>query len=324
MLERLSGAIGLQPTFGGTTMQRSARLVSFLFLLAFAAKASAGEAAAPSEPKAAPAAKAAPAPAPATPAAPAPPREAFPYNGEVTGTRVYVRAGDGINYTILTVAGPHDRVRVKTRRFDWLGIDVPRTCTVWVHKGMLSAQPDGKTATVTRDRVNVRARALATSNVMGQLPEGATVAIVDTDGEWVGIEPPPQATAWVHHKYVRKTSGAALPRVATPARPVPKDALSMGRSLALLRDARMIYEAELKRPAAQRDFTTVLAAYQKVAEKSANEGLARRAESARQRLLKIVDLHKVLQAARKPIREFDDKYKKLEAEYKRKAGLPNE
>ncbi len=273
------------------------RLVATLSVAALA-----GAAAAPPAPKAAPAA-----------------REAFPYMGKVTGDRVYIRAGDGIAYTILTVAGPGDRVRVRTRRFDWLAIAVPGTCTLWVHKSLLEAQPDGKTAAVTGSRVNIRSRPKPTSDVMGQLAKGSRVRLVDSDGDWIGIQPPPQATAWIHRKYVRKTS-EAVP-TTPPPRVAPKDGFHSVRAYAILRDAQMIYNAELKKPPKERDFIDVLSAYQKVAEKCTDDVLARRVERARQRLLKIVDLHKALQAAREPIERFEKKYEKLEAEYKKRAAI---
>ncbi len=241
--------------------------------------------------------------------------QAYPYAGKVTGERVYVRAGDGINYTVLTVVGPGDTVRVKERRFDWLGIAVPETCTVWVHKSLLRARADGQTATVIGDRVNVRARPKASANVMGQLPEGATVNVVDSDGDWIGIAPTRHATAWIHRRFVRKTGPAS----AVASRRPPAGGAQDSKARAMFRDARTLYNAELKKPPKERDFTDVLAAYQEVAQKAGDPALARQAERARQRVLKIMDLHKTLQAASEPLDRFEEKYDKLEKEYKERA-----
>ena len=238
-----------------------------------------------------------------------------PFEGEITGDRVYIRAGDGINYTVLTVANRGQRVKVLGQRFEWYKIAVPPNCTVWVHKSLLETSPDGKEATVVRDRVNIRARPSLRSDVMGQLPRGAKLKVVDRDGEWVGVAPPPQAAAWVHCNYVRK---ATEPPPAE-AQPKPPKGLSSEQAIALLQAAAKKYEAELAKPPDKRDFSEVLAAYQKVATDCNDEALARRAERARQRLLKIRDLHEALRAARQPLEEFDQKYKKLEQEYLRRA-----
>jgi len=239
-----------------------------------------------------------------------------PFVGEVTGDRVYVRAGDGINYTVLTVANRGDKVKVLGQRFEWYKITVPQNCTVWVHKSLLETSPDGKEATVTRDRVNIRARPSLRSDVMGQLPRGAGLKVVDRDGEWVGVAPPPQAAAWVHAKFVKKA-----PEQATTAKPPaekPKG-LSSEQAQALLEAAEKAYKAELAKEPDKRDFSGVLATYQKVATECGDAAVARRAERARQRLLKIRDLHEALRAARQPLKEFERKYKKLEEEYLRRA-----
>ncbi|MFW6163385.1 MAG: SH3 domain-containing protein [Planctomycetota bacterium] len=246
-----------------------------------------------------------------------------PYIGAVTGDRVYIRGGDGINYTVLTVADQGDRVRVRDKRFQWLAIDVPDHCTVWVHKTMLDVSPDGKEATLARDRVNVRARPGLKGDILGQLPQGAAVKIVDRDGDWAGIAPPPQARAWVHGKYVRKVADAgAAPKPTTRA--PAEGGLDRAAGLALLGEARKAYAAELAKKPDERDFSDVLSAYKKIAAKCRDQTIARRAEQARQRLLKIVDLHETLRGLREPLDQFEAKYKKLEEEYERRAKPPED
>jgi len=274
-----------------------------------------------------------------------------PFVGEVTATHVRIRAGGNVNYTILSVAEKGQRVQVRERREGWLGIAVPEKCTVWVSKSLLTLDPDGKQATVAKDRVNIRARANATSDVVGQLLEGAKVRIVDTDGDWCGIAAPPQAMAWIDGHYVRKVEGAVPtepasiqtqepvkePGKETVKEPVkegvkeatqeavPTKTVELSEASALLRKAQERYAAELAKPPKDRDFGEVLAMYQKVASECGDAAVARHAEAARQRLLKIVDIHQALQAAREPIEQFEKKYNTLEEEFKRKVeGTPKE
>jgi len=241
-----------------------------------------------------------------------------PYIGEVTKARSYIRAGDGINYTVLRIAEAGERVEVTGQRFEWLKVAVPEKCTVWVYKSMLSVDLGGKEATVARDRVNVRARPSLQGDIMGQLEKGTRLKVVDEDGEWVGVAPPGCAAAWVHKDCVRKVEEAAVAK--PPAKEEKKgEGMEADAASALLRKAQELYQAELAKPADQRNFDEALAAYQKVASQSEDPEVASRAERARQRLLKIVDIHNALRAAREPLEQFDKKYKDLEAEYKRRA-----
>ncbi len=143
------------------------------------------------------------------------------------------------------------------------------------------------------------------------------MTVVDADGDWVGIAPPPQASAWIHSQHVRKI-GEAGAAPAAKGQP-PKPAMLRGAAAEALRKAQELYQAELAKPADKRSFDDVLAAYQKVATQSEDPAAAAAAERARQRLLKIVDLHNALRAAREPLEEFDKKYKDLEQEYRKRA-----
>jgi len=239
-----------------------------------------------------------------------------PFVAEVTGESVYIRAGDGINYTVLAVAEKGDRFEVKGERFGWLRVAVPETCTLWVSNKLLTPDADGKQAVVVGDRVNIRARANPKADVMGQLARGARVSLVDEDGEWRGIAPPDAVSAWVHSRFVRKATGPAAKR--PPDEKAGPEAAS-GAATALLKKAQELFAAELAKAPDQRDFGGALAAYQRVAATCKGTAAASRAEQARQRLLKIVDLHEALKGARQSLDQFDTKYKNLEAEYRRRA-----
>jgi hypothetical protein len=185
---------------------------------------------------------------------------------------------------------------------------------------MLSVEAEGKQATVIKDRVNLRARPGLTpdATVLGQLDKGTRLSVVDADGDWVGVSPPAQAMAWIHSQHVRKVGEGGTAPVAKEVTPRPP-VLARGAAAEALRKAQELYQAELAKPAEKREFEEVLAAYQKVASQSDDPASAAAAERARQRLLKIVDLHASLRAAREPLDQFEKKYKGLEEEYKRRA-----
>ncbi|NQT89490.1 SH3 domain-containing protein, partial [bacterium] len=166
-------------------------------------------------------------------------------------------------------------------------------------------------------RVNVRARAEAKADILGQVRVGAQLTVVDDDGDWIGIAPPPQARAWVHGKFIRKVGAASAAK--PPPKPVAKDGMDRGAGAVLLNKAAGLYREELAKPSDERKLDDVLAIYQKVASKCQDRRLAAQAEGARQRLLKILDLISAVKKASTSVKAFEDKYEKLEAEYKRRA-----
>jgi len=247
-------------------------------------------------------------------AAETPPK--LPYAGEITSDGVRIRGGDGITYLILAHAESGQCVTVRGERFGWLAIDVPDSCTVWVHKSMVKKEDGAGTAKVIRDRVNIRARAEAKADILGQVPVGTELKVVDEDGDWVGVAAPPQARAWVHSKFVRK----AGPVPAGPPKPaVVKGAMDRDAGARLLNQAAALYRKELAKPSGERKLDDVVGMYQKIATSCQDRKIAAQAEQARQRLLKIMDLIAAVNKADASVKAFEEKYNKLEAEYERRA-----
>jgi uncharacterized protein YgiM (DUF1202 family) len=239
-----------------------------------------------------------------------------PYVGEITGSGVRIRGGDGITYLVLAHSEAGQRVTVRDGRFGWLAIDVPESCTVWIHKSMVERAEGSETAIVVKDKVNIRARAEIKSDILGQVPRGTKLRVVDEDGDWIGITPPPQTRAWIHGKFVRKVGELTA---AKPPATAPKDGMDRAAGAELLGKADTLYRQELLKPMDERDLDAVLGIYQKVASKCQDKALAAQAEGARQRLLKILDLMAAVKKADTSVREFEKKYRTLEEEYKRRA-----
>jgi SH3-like domain-containing protein len=60
----------------------------------------------------------------------------------------------------------------------------------------------GQIARVLADRVNLRARPVTSSEVVGQVSEGETLEVVSIDDQWAEIIPPPRIDAWVASEFV--------------------------------------------------------------------------------------------------------------------------
>lgn len=67
----------------------------------------------------------------------------------------------------------------------------------------VNAQPDVLTARVLKNAVNLRARAVMTSEVVGQASEGDLLLVRVVESEWVEIVPPTNVNVWVHSELIK-------------------------------------------------------------------------------------------------------------------------
>jgi uncharacterized protein YgiM (DUF1202 family) len=145
--------------------------------------------------------------------------------GIVSGDRVNVRArasliGErvaqlrkGDKVTVLakvTVAPPR-----KGEPTDWLKIAMPAAGQTWVH---LSFVKEGK---VTAKKLNVRAGGSERFSIVGRLAKGDAVKEKRTAGDWIEIEHPASAYAYVAAKFIElgQAAEAAKPEETPEAKP---------------------------------------------------------------------------------------------------------
>lgn len=126
----------------------------------------------------------------------------FPYVGKVTAERVNVRAGSGTNYKILTVARKDEILVVFTKKGEWLKIECPERCKVWVHSRYVKRNEDGG-AVVTGNSLKVRATNNTRSAAVAELNKGDRVEIIRQKDDWFQIKAPEGAIAWIHTDYVQ-------------------------------------------------------------------------------------------------------------------------
>jgi uncharacterized protein YgiM (DUF1202 family) len=104
----------------------------------------------------------------------------------------------------------------------WAKIALPANVAVWVHGGFIN--PTSKT--VVPNRLNLRGGPGENYSVLGRLDKGATVHPLETKGEWIKIEPPASAYAFVA-SHLLAPEAAAPPVIAAvekPAAPAPAPA----------------------------------------------------------------------------------------------------
>ncbi len=231
----------------------------------------------------------------ATPAA-EPSQAEFPYVGQVSADRVHVRAGDGTNYTILTVAKRGDKLVVRAEKHGWMQIQVPSSVKPWIAADYVSFVSGATEGRVTGDRVRIRCMPSSQADVLGLVSSGTKVKVVGTKDGWHQIEAPAEASAWISGTYVSYYS--ALDEYAEELSG-EKAAEEAREGLALkLSKANELYVAELRKPVSERNFNQAIALYNEVAGEAQEEFVresARRRVEALSLIQSLVDEYKTMQ-----------------------------
>ncbi len=80
----------------------------------------------------------------------------------------------------------------------WLRVSVPKEILLWIS----SKYVDKPSGSVTVNRLNIRVGPGVEHQVIGQLMQGDVITPVKEAGDWVGIEPPEQAVAYIASQFV--------------------------------------------------------------------------------------------------------------------------
>lgn len=129
----------------------------------------------------------------------------FPWEGEVTGSSVYIRSGAGGNYYPTTKVGPGTRLLVVGEKFGWYEIVPPIGSFSYIDQTLVEKSEDGSTGTVSQENVYVRAgseleRRKTSTQLL--LAKGTTVSIVGEADGFFKIVPPRGAHLFISAQYV--------------------------------------------------------------------------------------------------------------------------
>lgn len=185
----------------------------------------AADPAATGDSKAKPAKKAAA--APAKPAAPEKPVILVPGPGTITGDNVNVRGKAAFVGEIIARLKKGDKVTVVEQVIrenpkpdepsQWAKINYPSNTPVWVHASYI----DPTNKVVLPNRLNVRAGPGENYSVVGLIEKGTAVKEGSRKGNWVEIEAPANAYAFVAARFIEQEGTAAeVPTVVSIAPPV--------------------------------------------------------------------------------------------------------
>ncbi len=127
----------------------------------------------------------------------------FPFEGEVKTGNLHVRSGPGVNFTVLGDVHKGERLTVVEKKGDWLKVQIPETCRVWVAARYVEWKEGDVEGLVKGNDVNLRAAGSFNAESLAKLSAGDKVRIFKRVGDWfeaapVGID----VFAWVSAKYV--------------------------------------------------------------------------------------------------------------------------
>lgn len=116
----------------------------------------------------------------------------------------------------LSSPGPGEPAR-------WAQIELPENTPVWISAQYI----DPVTKAVTADLLNVRSGQSLSHSVIGQVVKGQAVKEIRTVGEWMEIETPKGAFAYVAADFLAKTASSSAP-VSPVGKPAEKPAKASG------------------------------------------------------------------------------------------------
>ena len=129
-------------------------------------------------------------------------------------SEVITQLKKGETVTVLEEVTPKKHARGEPAK--WAKIQLASNTPVWVYAPYIETTNH----TVNIRRLNLRAGPGENFSVIGRLERGAEVKEIRTEANWMEIEAPTNAYAFVAAEMLEK-SAAALPDLAAPGRPTP-------------------------------------------------------------------------------------------------------
>ncbi|MCU0771842.1 MAG: SH3 domain-containing protein [Verrucomicrobia bacterium] len=143
-----------------------------------------------------------------------------------TGSEVIVQVQDGDVVFVEQVIVRKDATAKDPAR--WAKIAYPTNATAWVHSRYL----DAAAGTVKARKLNVRSRPGENFTIVGTLQSGDAVKSLGSKGDWVQIEPPAGATAYIAAKLLRQAAPPEAPIAGADTKPAETQLVNEGPAVA--------------------------------------------------------------------------------------------
>ena len=149
---------------------------------------------------------------------------AFAETGTVKADRVNVRGVAGMAGEVITQLGKGESVTVlepvvvKAAKGDptnWFKIALPANTPLWVNAAFV-----GTNNTVSAKKLNVRGGPGENFSVVARLEKGAELKVLRHDGDWLEVQAPAGAAAYVVASFIELSAKPGLAEAPTKAAPV--------------------------------------------------------------------------------------------------------
>lgn len=175
--------------------------------------------------------------------------------GVVTRDRVNVRGQPSVFSEVLTQLHKGDKVIIleeithaKTKEGDltnWFKIALPRGVPVYVNALYINTN----FMTVIPNRLNIRAGRGEEYSILGRMEKGTPVKVVKSYGDWLEIEPPTNAYAFIATEFVEKKPVIVEEPKPQPATPVTVKSAEETKPAEVTKPAETAKPAEPTKPA---------------------------------------------------------------------------
>lgn len=125
----------------------------------------------------------------------------IPFNGEIKGNMINVRADSTTGADIICSVNRGEPINVVGQLYDWYKIRIPKGCPSYIKKTLV-APIDDKTIKVLKDRVNIRLKPDEQAPIIGKANTDEVLTVTGSVGDWFKIEPISSSYGWVNKKFV--------------------------------------------------------------------------------------------------------------------------
>ncbi len=132
--------------------------------------------------------------------------EHFPFLAEVTKDSINVRAGSNTNFEKIDKLSKGTVVVVLGRSYEWYKIQPMPTTKAYIRSDYLKTKEGSIVASVSGNKVNVRASPNSDSASLGRVEKGTLVKILEQAHGWCRITPVAGLAAWVYKDFLKETS----------------------------------------------------------------------------------------------------------------------
>jgi uncharacterized protein YgiM (DUF1202 family) len=136
--------------------------------------------------------------------------------GEINADNINVRNDATVNSKVICTLKKGDRVTVISESYDWYKIRLPKKAALYIKADFAEctkyqevAPADRNTclkARVLSNRVNIRTSPDDSGAIVGVADKDEIVDVKGKTQGWFRIDPTPKSFAWVHKKFLNKTT----------------------------------------------------------------------------------------------------------------------